>query len=255
MDNNSVSSQWGYQLESEILIINELKEPDAATRRQLANQLKPIIAAPPEMLPINRKGLHPYMMANRLFVLAFSNDPVPISLASQDRRWFCVWSTAPRMDSNRARKIWDWYRAGGFVAIAKWFKSRDVSAFNPSAAPATTEFKQNLIEHGMSMAESFIVEMMRERKGEFSAGVIGSPFHSLCDRLAGAAPSGVKVPQAALLHALKEAGWIDCGRLASHDYPSKKHIFCAPDVKDTFNKSELRRSVEAPPVPHLVRVK
>jgi hypothetical protein len=255
MDNNSVTSQWGYQLESEILIINELKEPDAATRRQLANQLKPIIAAPPEMLPINRKGLHPYMMANRLFVLAFSNDPVPISLASQDRRWFCVWSTAPRMDSDKARKIWEWYRRGGFAAIAAWFKARNVSAFNPSAAPAMTEFKQNLIEHGMSMAESFLVEMMRERRGEFTPGVIGSPFHSLCDRLAGAAPSGVKVPQAALLHALKEAGWIDCGRLASHDYPSKKHIFCAPDVKDSFNKSELRRAVESPPGPHLVRVK
>ena len=255
MDNNSVTSQWGYQLESEILIINELKEPDAATRRQLANQLKPIIAAPPEMLPINRKGLHPYMMANRLFVLAFSNDPVPISLATQDRRWFCVWSTAPRMDSDKARKIWEWYRRGGFAAIAAWFKARDVSAFNPSAAPAMTEFKQNLIEHGMSMAESFLVEMMRERRGEFTPGVIGSPFHSLCDRLAGAAPSGVKVPQAALLHALKEAGWIDCGRLASHDYPSKKHIFAAPDIKESFNKSELRRAVESPPAPHLVRIK
>ena len=255
MDNNSVNSQWGYQLESEILIINELKEPDAATRRQLANQLKPIIAAPPEMLPINRKGLHPYMMANRLFVLAFSNDPVPISLASQDRRWFCVWSTAPRMDSDRARKIWEWYRRGGFAAIAAWFKARNVSAFNPSAAPAMTEFKQNLIEHGMSMAESFLVEMMRERKGEFTPGVIGSPFHSLCDRLAGAAPSGVKVPQAALLHALKEAGWIDCGRLASHDYPSKKHIFAAPDIVESLKKSELRRAVESPPAPHLVRVK
>jgi hypothetical protein len=255
MDNNSVNSQWGYQLESEILIINELKEPDAATRRQLANQLKPIIAAPPEMLPINRKGLHPYMMANRLFVLAFSNDPVPISLASQDRRWFCVWSTAARMDASKARKIWEWYRAGGFAAIAAWFKARNVSAFNPSAAPAMTEFKQNLIEHGMSMAESFLVEMMRERRGDFAPGVIGSPFHALCDRLAGVAPSGVKVPQAALLHALKEAGWIDCGRLASHDHPSKKHIFAAPDIKESFNKSELRRAVEAPPVPHLVRVK
>ena len=255
MDNNSVTSQWGYQLESEVLIINELKEPDAATRRQLANQLKPIIAAPPEMLPINRKGLHPYMMANRLFVLAFSNDPVPISLASQDRRWFCVWSTAPRMNSDQAKKIWDWYRAGGFACIAKWLMARDVSKFNPSAAPAMTEFKQNLIEHGMSMAESFLVEMMKERRGEFNMGVIGSPFHSLCDRLAGLAPSGVKVPQAALLHALKEAGWIDCGRLASHDYPSKKHIFAAPDVIDTLKKSELRRAVESPVSPHLVRVK
>ena len=255
MDNNSVTSQWGYQLESEILIINELKEPDAATRRQLANQLKPIIAAPPEMLPINRKGLHPYMMANRLFVLAFSNDPVPISLASQDRRWFCVWSSAERMDSNKASAMWKWYRAGGFAAIAANLKKRDVSKFNPAAPPMWTEFKANLVEHGMSMAESFLVEMMRERRGEFAAGVIGSPFHSLCDRVAGIAPAGVKVPQAALLHALKEAGWIDCGRLMARDYPAKKHIFAAPDIVQTMSKSELRRAVEAQPGPHLVRVK
>jgi hypothetical protein len=255
MDNDSVNSQWGYQLESEVLLINELKEPDAAARRQLANRLKPIIAAPPDTLSINRKGLHPYDMVNRLFVLAFSNDPVPISLPSQDRRWFCIWSTAPRMDSNKAKKIWDWYRAGGFAAIANWFYARDVSAFNPSAPPMFTEFKANLVEHGMSMAESFLVEMMRERKGEFTKGVVGSPFHSLCDRLAGVAPSGVKIPQAALLHAFKEAGWVDCGRLASHDYPSKKHIFSAPDVFATLNKSELRRAVEENPQPQLVRVK
>ena len=254
MDNNSVNSQWGYQLESEILIINELKEPDAATRRQLANQLKPIIAAPPEMLPINRKGLHPYMMANRLFVLAFSNDPVPISLDSQDRRWFCVWSAAPRMDSDKAKKMWDWYKAGGFVAIADSLKKRDISRFNPSAPPMWTEFKANLIEHGMSMAESYLVEMLKNRVGEFSRGVIGSPFHSLCDRLAGAAPSGVKVPQAALLHALKEAGWIDRGRLKSREFDTKKHIFCAPAMSE-ISKSELRRMVEENPPPKMVLVK
>jgi hypothetical protein len=254
MDNNSVTSQWGYQLESEILIINELKEPDAATRRQLANQLKPIIAAPPEMLPINRKGLHPYMMANRVFVLAFSNDPVPISLASQDRRWFCVWSTAPRMEPSKAKKIWDWYRSGGFACIAKWLVARDVSKFNPSAPPMMTEFKANLIEHGMSMAESYLVDMLRERKGEFNKGVIGSPFHALCDRLAGQAPSGVKVPQAALLHALKEAGWIDRGRLKSRDFDTKKHIFCAPELAE-YAKSDLRRMVEENPPPKMVLVK
>ena len=254
MDNNSVNSQWGYQLESEILIINELKEPDAATRRQLANQLKPIIAAPPEMLPINRKGLHPYYMANRLFVLAFSNDPVPISLASQDRRWFCVWSTAPRMNSDQAKKIWDWYRGGGFGMIARFLRDRDVSQFNPSAPPMWTEFKANLVEHGMSMAESYLVEMLRNRIGDFSRGVIGSPFHSLCDRLAGAAPSGVKVPQAALLHALKEAGWVDRGRLKSREFDTKKHIFCAPELAE-YAKSDLRRMVEENPPPKMVLVK
>ena len=254
MDNDSVNSQWGYQLESEVLIINELKEPDASARRQLANKLKPIIAAPPEMLPINRKGLHPYMMLNRVFVLAFSNDPVPISLASQDRRWFCVWSHAPRMEPSAAAKLWQWYKAGGFSAIANWLMLRDTSKFNPSAAPMMTEFKANLVEHGMSMAESYLVEQMRGRIGEFSKGVIGSPFHSLCDRLAGSAPSGVKIPQAALLHALKEAGWIDRGRLASSEYMNKKHIYCAPEL-DSYKKSELRRMVEVNDPPKMVVVK
>jgi len=255
LDNDSLSSQWGYQLESEILIINELKEPEAAARRALANKLKPIIAAPPDMLPINRKGLHPYDMANRLFVLAFSNDPVPISIDSQDRRWFCVWSSAPRMDPKVASDLWTWYKSGGFAAIAGWLHQRDVSAFNPAAAPRWTEFKSNLVEHGMSIAESYLVDMMRQRVGEFSKGVVGSPFHALCDRVAGAAPAGVKVPQAALLHALKEAGWVDMGRIASGELTSKKHIFAAPDLVNKVSKSELRRLVEDAPAARMVVVK
>ena len=254
LDNDTMSSQFGYALESEILILNELKEPDAKERRALANKLKPVIAAPPEMLSVNRKGLHPYDMVNRVFVLAFSNDPMPITLDSQDRRWFCVWSHAPRMTPDAAAKMWAWYKTGGFEAIGAWLTARDVSAFNPGAAPMATEFKLNLIEHGLSMAESYLVESMRLKVGEFSKGVIGSPFHAVCDRLAGSAPAGVKVPQQALLHALKEAGWVDLGRVASSDYPSKKHLFCAPDLANS-NKSNLRRLVEESPPSGLVRVK
>ena len=246
LDNDTISSQWGYQLEAEIIILNELKEPDARERRAMANKLKPIIAAPPEMISINRKGLAPYHMVNRCFVLAFSNDPVPISLATQDRRWFCIWSSAPRMQPAAAAKLWAWYRAGGFAAVTGWLARRDVSRFNPAAAPAMTEFKLNLIEHGMSMAESFLVEMLHARQGDFAAGVIGSPFHTLCDRLTGAAPGGVKVPQQALLHALKEAGWQDMGRLGAAGLGTKKHVFCAPDLIH-MSKSEMRRLLEAPP--------
>ena len=64
----------------------------------------------------------------------------------------------------------------------------------------------------------------------------------------------MKVPQAALLHALKEAGWIDKGRIKSRDFDTKKHVFCAPDL-DEVSKSDLRRMVEENPEPKLVRVK
>jgi hypothetical protein len=158
------------------------------------------------------------------------------------------------MDSNKAKKMWDWYRSGGFHAIAHFLRDRDVSKFNPSAPPMWTEFKANLVEHGMSMAESYLVDMLRERKSEFNKGVIGSPFHALCDRLAGSAPSGVKVPQAALLHALKEAGWVDCGRLKSREFGTKKHIFACPEMAD-YSKSDLRRIVEENPPPRMVVVK
>jgi len=121
VDNDSISSAWGYHLESEVLIINELKEADAKERRALANKLKPLIAAPPEMLPINRKGLHPYMMLNRMFVLAFSNDPVPISLPSQDRRWFCVVARAAHERGRRDAALevfprWRLRRCRAYVA-------------------------------------------------------------------------------------------------------------------------------------------
>jgi len=243
VDNDGLTSQWGYALESEILILNELKEPEAKERRALANKLKPIIAAPPETLPINRKGLHPYDMVNRMMVVAFTNDPVPISISSGDRRWFCIWSSAGRMDPAEARDLWAWYRSGGFEIIARWLADRDVSAFNPAAPPMWTEFKENLIENGMSMAESFILTQIRARTDEFKRGIVATPFYGICDRLMATGPAGIKIPPSALLHALKEAGWVDRGRVASVEHPSRRHVFVAPEFAKE-RKSTLRNMLE-----------
>jgi hypothetical protein len=236
------------------MVFEELRQAEAKDRRALENHLKPIIAAPPEFLQVNRKGLHPYQALNRIFVLAFSNERVPLSLPSDDRRWFVTYSEAPRMSETEGRAIWNWYAAGGVAVAANWLAARDVGAFNPGAAPPFTEAKAIMVEHGRSTAESYLIEQLRARSGEFARGVIGSPFYTLCDRLAGQAPAGVKVPQAALMHALKEAGWVDMGRIKSRVNDTKKHVYCAPDMAGK-PKSELRRLVEDVPPPTMVRVK
>jgi hypothetical protein len=242
--NEDLSSQWGYALECEVMEIAELRQAEAKDRRALENTLKPIIAAPPELLMVNRKGLHPYYALNRVFVIAFSNERVAISLPSEDRRWFVIWCDAPKLAEAQAVGLWNFYQhRGGFEAVAHYLHTRDVSAWNPSAPPPVTEAKLIMVEHGMSTAESFLVDQMRRRVGEFSRGVVASPFHALCDRLQGYAPGGVKIVQAALLHALKEANWLDCGRLKSSLHDTKKHIFCAPDLAKA-TKSELRNMVE-----------
>ena len=246
LDNKDLSTPWGYHLECEVLIINELRQPEASDRRALENSLKPVIAAPPEFLSIQRKGLAPYEAVNRLQVVAFSNERMAITIPSNDRRWFVLWSNAFCMDSEAAARMWAWYKSGGFAAVAAWLLERDVSAFNAGAAPPMTEAKAIMVETGMSGAESFLVEMMRSRIGEFASGVLGGPWQSVCDRLTGQAPTGMKLPVAALLHAFREAGWVDMGLLKSRAHTTKKHIYAAPDMVNR-GKSELRDMVQSMP--------
>ena len=256
VDGDRIQSQFNDHLESEILILNELKEPDSAARRDLANKLKPIIAAPPEMFSVNPKGKKRYDVANRLFVLAFSNEQVPISLSSQDRRWFCISSDAAPMEAIKpgsGAELVKWYEAGNLELIANWLYARDVSKFNPGAAPEMTEFKQNLLESGMSSLESSIVQMIHKKEHDFGRGVIGSPLHPVCDRIADMLnmPRN-KVPQSALLHALKESGWKDLGRIASADLPNKKRVFASKEAARDYSKSDLRRMIELLPEPKAV---
>lgn len=252
--NEEITSQWGYALETEVLVINELRQSEAKDRRALENTLKPLIAAPPEFLSVQRKGLAPYDLVNRLLVVSFSNERVAINLPSDDRRWFVVWSDAPRMTDEEGAVMWAWLNAGGKSAVAAWLHARDVTAFNPGASPFLTEAKAIMVEAGMSGAESFLVDLMRNRLGEFSKGVVGAPWHALCDRLQGSVQGSVKIVQPALLHALKEAGWVDMGRLKSRRYDTKKHIFCAPDMVD-MSRSDMRDMVEEQPASMLQRIK
>jgi hypothetical protein len=245
--NELINNQWGYLLESEIVVLNELKEGEAVERRALANQLKPLIAAPPDLISINRKGLHPYYMLNRLFVLAFTNHRLPITLESSDRRWFCVWSTSPRMNSEDGAEMAAWYQKEGFNAIAGWLHDRDVSKFNPGMFPPLTDYKRSLIESGMSIAESYILDAINNQKHPFTRRVIGSPFHKICQELSkddDAPFTKMKIPPAALFQALKEAKWIDCGSVGTKEHQTKKHMFCAPEMLDQFTKTELRNMLE-----------
>jgi hypothetical protein len=245
IDGDKITSDFGYHYQTEVMVLNELKEPEARERRALANRLKPVIAAPPEMLTVNRKGLHPYEMPNRIFVLAFTNESMPITLDSDDRRWFCVWSDAPKMTSDETQRIWGWYKNGGFEAVAGWLQARDVSAFNPKGIPFSTEYKQRLVYTGMSNAESFIYHLIEKREAPFNTDIIAGPWHNIIKVISDAIPvnSHLKIVQPALLHALKETGWVDKGLCLSTTNKSKRHIFVRPELAG-LPKGQLRDMVE-----------
>lgn len=244
VDGDKIVSDWGYHYQSEVIVLNELKEPEARDRRAMANKLKPVIAAPPEMLTVNRKSLHPYEMPNRLLLVAFTNEDMPITLDSDDRRWFCVWSSAPRMKEADFLAMWDWYKSGGFEAVAHWLYKRDISAFNPKLPPMETDYKRKLIYTGMSQAESFIYHLIEAGASPFDRGMIAGPWHDVLRELGNQAnkdgQNGIRIVQPALFHALKEAGWVDKGLCYSKEHKNKKHIFVKRDLAGLSN-SEIRR--------------
>ena len=245
--NEEINSKWGYNLECEVMVVQELRQSEAKDRRALENNLKPLIAAPPFYLNVERKGLAPYKTANKLFMLAFSNERVPISLPSDDRRWFVLWSEASKMTTEDSARLWGWYARGGMAAVAACLRARDVSAFDAAATPPYTEAKALMVENGFSAAEAYLVDAIRAGQGEFSRGAVCAPWGPLLDRLQGQAPSSVKLYPAALFHAMREAGWIDKGRIHSRQYPTKKHLFCCPQLADS-NGVELRAIAEGPAV-------
>lgn len=253
LENDAVISQWGYAYESEVIVLQELRQTEAKDRRHLENALKPIIAAPPEYLQVNKKNQHPYDVLNRLFVLAFSNERMPIALSSEDRRWFVVWSGVQPMTQAQASALWAWYKSGGFEAVAAHLRARDISAFDPAGRPPMTEAKHILIDMGRSGTESYLLEMMDARIGVFSRGVVAAPWQSLCAAIDARNPAANKTPMPALLHALKESGWVDLGRIKSRQYSTKRHTFAAPDVVETMTPTQIRALVEAPP-DNLVRL-
>lgn len=224
--NEEINSSWGYSLMCEVMVVNELRQADAVDRRGLENRLKPLLAAPPEMLSVNRKGLHPFDLPNRLAVVAFSNERAAIALPSDDRRWFILWSHAGRLDEAEAVALWGWYEAGGRDAVAGWLAARDVSAWNPAATPPMTEAKLALVGAGRSLAEAWLIEQIEGRRGEFARGVVAGPWQSICDRLQNMAPPGTKLFSGTILHALAEAGWIDLG--LCHSRSSPKNATCSP---------------------------
>jgi hypothetical protein len=250
--NEELSSSWGYALEAEVMVINELRQAEARDRRAMENVLKPIIAAPPEYLPVNRKGLHPYNALNRIWVLCFSNERAAISIPSNDRRWFCVWSDAPRMSDAEGAAMWQWYEAGGYAIVAGYLAARDVSAFNPGASPPMTEAKAIMVERGRSAHEEYLQLLIESRQDVFESGVLAGPWHAICDALT--QPGQHRIHPSALMHAFNEAGWLDMGRVHSREHATKRQIFVAPDMAAKYTKSQLRDMVEGAPEPAKLRV-
>lgn len=186
-----------------------IQEADIGHRRgghQIANKLKPLMARPPDTLSINRKGLAEYDIQNIVHSILLTNEQRPSPVAGDDRRYFVIGSDLRVTDPDTGAQLPEWreyfdglwaWLAGpddgqgpglrsvgamaasggvtpGWRHVVAWLLSRDLSAFNPKAAPPMTECKRELQEASRGSMESLLEAMIEGRRGPFVRDAVTS---------------------------------------------------------------------------------
>lgn len=128
-----------------MLTVNEVKATkDEFHASSMYNIMKPLIAAPPDVLPINDKYMKLRYVVNVLRVFLTTNEPSALFIPEDDRRMFLLHSFLPQnwhLSEGRPeyfRELFAWFERGGIGHVAAWLRARDLRAFNPKLPPPRT---------------------------------------------------------------------------------------------------------------------
>jgi len=86
-------------------------------------------------------------------VIITANDKTNgIYLPADDRRHLVVWSSLTQNDftENYWNRLYAWYEAGGYAAVAHYLANLDISAFNPKAPPPKTQAFWEIVDASRS---------------------------------------------------------------------------------------------------------
>lgn len=145
----------GYLRQTLFLVIEEIYVPTNRDRREMENKLKGLNAAPPAMLRLEDKNDKSFPIANvvKPFYMTNHQDALVLSDAEAPR-YFCIWSPAKRKDVEYYTKILDWYEEkNGIGAVAHYLLTRDVSKFDTTRSPFTTQFTQRVAKESKGALE------------------------------------------------------------------------------------------------------
>lgn len=145
IDPDELFSAFRPWTETLMLVVDEVKPTkDEYHATAMYNTLKPMIAAPPETLPMNDKHVKLRYVINVMRVFLTTNDWMSMYIPAEDRRMFIMHSNLPRkwhLGEQRPDyfgEFFRWMEGGGFRAVASWLAARDVSRFDPKAEAAKT---------------------------------------------------------------------------------------------------------------------
>lgn len=164
---DDISRQYNGYVKSVLLVINEVRPHDEDHKASnFYNELKPILAAPPEMIGMEMKYANVIYVRNLCHVVLTTNDPLTMYIPPDDRRLFVMTSD---MDSPKAgvwqpyfEKMYKYFANGGTDAVVRWLQNRDLSEFNSGSPPMMTEGKRRIIESSNQVRRTVVDEVLEQ---------------------------------------------------------------------------------------------
>jgi hypothetical protein len=145
IDPDELFSAYRPWLQTLMLVVDEVRPTkDEFHASSMYNILKPMIAAPPDTLPLNDKYAKLRYVINVMRVFITTNDWMSMYIPPEDRRMFVMHSTLEQKwheaegRPDYFTEFFGWLERGGQDHIAAYLAARDISRFNPKQQVART---------------------------------------------------------------------------------------------------------------------
>lgn len=168
MDAGMLGSAFNGQLMScNLVVVNEY---NASIGRSGYAVMKHLITG--ETIFINQKGVAVFQIQNRCNFLLFSNDLDAAKLDSDDRRYFVWHSHAVKRPQEYYAELCEWFYGEGKHHVLDFLLSRDLSNFNPYAAPPQTAARAALIRESMNDQVQALYDAMEMGAAPFDGELV-----------------------------------------------------------------------------------
>lgn len=149
IDPDEIFGIYNSYIKNLLIVVNEVR-PHETSHRAMSfyNALKPLLAAPPEMLLANAKYMTPIPVRNLCRVVLTTNSPLSVHMPESDRRLFILTSALTREEFEEGyfQKIYHWLKKeNGMAAVINWLLDRDISDFDATIPPPMTEGKEQMV--------------------------------------------------------------------------------------------------------------
>ena len=153
----------GWLLNAQLVVVHELEKMS----RDVGTRLKHWITS--DSLLINAKNVPEFYIKNYANIIACSNHSDIAHLDDDDRRMFAWTSQAQKRAPEYYAGLCNWFFNGaGSGIVLDFLKTRDLTGFNPNAAPPKTQGRERLITNSRSEADNFLRDALESSSPPFA---------------------------------------------------------------------------------------